>query len=111
MYIHLTGKALAWQGGDEAGHFPAPGSLLLRRRLEQQGTREEAKSRKLCSNVQRFGEIMRKDAPPALQGQWPELFHTGITPTEEHRYKARGRGRSLMGIRRLTFYMYKKQSR
>lgn len=43
IYIHLTGKALTWQGRDEAGHFPAPGSLLLRDRLEQQGTREEAK--------------------------------------------------------------------
>lgn len=34
--------------------------------------------------MQMLGEIMRKDAPPALEGQWPELFCTGVTPMEEH---------------------------
>lgn len=39
MYIPLTGNALARQGGDGAGHFPATASLLLllQYMLEQQG--------------------------------------------------------------------------
>lgn len=53
--------------------------------------------------MQRLGEISRKDAP-ALQRQQPELFCTGVTPEEEHRWKPRGRERCLTGFS----YLYEK---
>lgn len=52
-----------------------------------------------------FGEFTRKDAPPALLEEWPELFCAEVTPVGEHMWERE----ESEGITGLTCYVCKKE--